>query len=849
MHCLESTGACACDAGFDLVDASCVNAREVACAAVTPPANAHQVAAQVTITYTAADGWSAPAACLWACDTDYDSTGSECINTKLVACTTIAPPVNAHQLLTEVPVTFTSAGGWSTAADCAWACDTDYDDVSGECLNVQDVPCASVVPPSHGHEVASIETITFTTSGGWTDPATCAWACDTDYETTGSACINTKLTSCATITPPTHAHQVTVDVTVTYTSAGGWSTPTDCAWACDPDYGDVDGACLNSQQVACSAAAVPTHATKVDASVTITYTTVGGWTSPAACAWSCNTDYFDTGSDCINSRTEACTPAAAPTNAHSVSAPVTVTYTTADGWSPPASCAWACNTDYDNVSDSCVNSQVVACAIAAVPVHASYTAADVTITFTTAGGWTSPDTCAWTCDTDYFDTGSDCINTQQVVCTPATAPEHAHSVSVLVSITYTTLGGWATPETCTWACDTDYDNVTGSCLNSQVVACSMAAVPEHATAVAADVTITFTTAGGWTTPADCVWDCDAGYHEEEQSCPADVTIVACGVATPGVTGFFGDANPVLGTVNAVGTDGVGRLAGIVGRLCYDDVTFDGTGDLAALTCVEASFDADLADDDRYTAPLNPGQSGTYYYIYEFSGDGGATWMLCDTAANSTPPLATGVATLTGWSYSQNFDTLAASGSPSWSNGVTVPGWYLAQGAGGEVTSYRVGDGTSSTGGIYSFGTGAAAERALGGLVTNSTSALQYAYKLANPGSGTLASVTVSYTGEQWRVANSVAQKLVFEYQVVATDSTSIPTGTWVAVPALDFTSPKVTATSAALNGNLAENRQVLTANIAVNVPVGQWLWLRWSDANESGSDDGFGLDDVSIISE
>jgi len=46
--------------------------------------------------------------------------------------------------------------------------------------------------------------------------------------------------------------------------------------------------------------------------------------------------------------------------------------------------------------------------------------------------------------------------------------------------------------------------------------------------------------------------------------------------------------------------------------------------------------------------------------------------------------------LTGTSYTQNFDTLANSGSPAWSNDSTLTGWYLITDTNSSVTSYSPG---------------------------------------------------------------------------------------------------------------------------------------------------------------
>lgn len=71
------------------------------------------------------------------------------------------------------------------------------------------------------------------------------------------------------------------------------------------------------------------------------------------------------------------------------------------------------------------------------------------------------------------------------------------------------------------------------------------------------------------------------------------------------------------------------------------------------------------------------------------------------------------------SYSQNFDSLASSGTAlSWNNDGTLPGWFLfRQPTNGPVaiTSYVADSGSGNSGSFYSYGSTNASDRALGGL--------------------------------------------------------------------------------------------------------------------------------------
>jgi hypothetical protein len=69
-------------------------------------------------------------------------------------------------------------------------------------------------------------------------------------------------------------------------------------------------------------------------------------------------------------------------------------------------------------------------------------------------------------------------------------------------------------------CNANYSAEAGlTCLQTKQVPCK-AAAPEHATAVVADVNVTYTDAGGWSEPAACDFACDSGWARVGNSCMA-----------------------------------------------------------------------------------------------------------------------------------------------------------------------------------------------------------------------------------------------------------------------------------------------------------------------------------------
>jgi hypothetical protein len=160
--------------------------------------------------------------------------------------------------------------------------------------------------------------------------------------------------------------------------------------------------------------------------------------------------------------------------------------------------------------------------------------------------------------------------------------------------------------------------------------------------------ITFTTADGWTTPASCTWTCDAGFHREDDLCLADVDLTSawCSIAFPlTIEAELATSTPVYGRLYVPGaTEAPGAAAGIRGMLCHSSSAMT-TVDVELLTCVDAAYASDVENYDEYAASFAPGSAGTFYYLYGFSGDGGASWMFCDTAGIAGDPVEPGVATI------------------------------------------------------------------------------------------------------------------------------------------------------------------------------------------------------------
>ncbi len=194
----------------------------------------------------------------------------------------------------------------------------------------------------------------------------------------------------------------------------------------------------------------------------------------------------------------------------------------------------------------------------------------------------------------------------------------------------------------------------------------------------------------------------------------------------------------------------------------------------------------------------------------------------------------------GTPVSENFDTLASTGTSS-----AVPsGWAFAEAGTNANTTYTAGTGSGTGGDTYSFGAAASAERAFGGLQSGSLIPTIGA-AFTNASGATITRLDLSYVGEQWRLgALARVDRLDFQLSL---NATSLTTGTWVDVDALDFTAPVTGPAVGALDGNATANRTAKSGAItALSIPAGATFWVRFTDLNAAGSDDGLAIDDFSL---
>jgi hypothetical protein len=190
-------------------------------------------------------------------------------------------------------------------------------------------------------------------------------------------------------------------------------------------------------------------------------------------------------------------------------------------------------------------------------------------------------------------------------------------------------------------------------------------------------------------------------------------------------------------------------------------------------------------------------------------------------------------------YTENFDSLAQTGNSS----TTPTAWTRTETGSSANTTYTANNGASTTGDTYSYGTTGQSDRALGSLRTGTLVPTVGAFYRNDTGS-TVNALQISYTGEEWRLgAASRTDQLDFQY---STDATTLATGTWTDVNALDFTTPNTTTTGSK-DGNAVGNKTAISSTITgISLAPGATFWIRWTDFDASGSDDGLALDDFSL---
>ncbi|MBD1398737.1 T9SS type A sorting domain-containing protein [Pontibacter sp. JH31] len=203
-------------------------------------------------------------------------------------------------------------------------------------------------------------------------------------------------------------------------------------------------------------------------------------------------------------------------------------------------------------------------------------------------------------------------------------------------------------------------------------------------------------------------------------------------------------------------------------------------------------------------------------------------------------------------YTQDFNSLPRTGTQAelGVNAFIPDGWTVHRSPASNVIF--VNNGSSNTGGLYSYGHTSSTDRALGALTASGTE-ITYNLLLQNTSGRTITALDLSYIAEQWRCgsANTDVQRLLFTYAIAEHPSAfnltvKLNTPGWTTVPSLQFNSPVNKRTAGHVDGNLPQNRMEFSYTFPEAIPSGHYIMLRWYDPDELQQDHGLAIDDVRV---
>ncbi len=232
-------------------------------------------------------------------------------------------------------------------------------------------------------------------------------------------------------------------------------------------------------------------------------------------------------------------------------------------------------------------------------------------------------------------------------------------------------------------------------------------------------------------------------------------------------------------------------------------------------------------------------------------------------------LATAQINYNGGTYSENFNTIFNTDG----TGTAVPGttaiglqgaiptlttWQAARVAGSGATTFAIfgdwgGSGVSGTGRLYSYGLPSSSERALGAIASGTT-VVGFGTWFINTSSDTYTAVTFGFDREIWRTQSAnIDESLSFSYGFA---SSGIGTGNFItnnlmtAFPALNATSPAFYSTLYAGASGFTDpstNTVPVSATISgINWAPGDSLFIRWNDKDDTGTDAGPAIDNLTM---
>lgn len=197
-------------------------------------------------------------------------------------------------------------------------------------------------------------------------------------------------------------------------------------------------------------------------------------------------------------------------------------------------------------------------------------------------------------------------------------------------------------------------------------------------------------------------------------------------------------------------------------------------------------------------------------------------------------------------YTQNFDglgTASVTASDGNLNAVSsgLNGWYFLEAGTSPNTTITANSGSSSTSDTYNYGASGGADRSLGGLtgVVSSSWGFWFSNKLGVP----ITSLSISYTVETWRVGATNRSDSI---KLGVSDTATSLTGFFTENPSHAFSNSPSAITSNGSTSGIPVQTATVSNTISVFIPANGTCFLKWSDVNVTGIDDGMSIDNFSL---
>lgn len=190
-------------------------------------------------------------------------------------------------------------------------------------------------------------------------------------------------------------------------------------------------------------------------------------------------------------------------------------------------------------------------------------------------------------------------------------------------------------------------------------------------------------------------------------------------------------------------------------------------------------------------------------------------------------------------YTQNFAGLSGS---TWTDNSTLTGWYADWANDPNWNAVPVG----GDNGLLRYGANdGGSEYGLGSRNTGGNPTVVFGARFTNNTGDVIGGINIDYQGEQWYVGSQTTNAgLVFEY---STNATSLSSGTWTQVGALDFDAIQTGGSGTLLTPGNELVVSSISSDISMTVANGASFWIRWTDTDDgTGTDHGLAVDSFKL---